>query len=332
MRKLNKLGTILMLSLIVLSGCTASKLYQEAKNEKSIIKYEEYLSKYPSNKFYDTAIKELSELKEINAWNTATESRELSNYYNFLNQYPNSAHKKEAENTIEKIKDDNLWSKIKNSEDISLFNQYLTNFPNGLHKNAAKHKLFVLEVLKPYWIKVDSSNNIKEIRAFLKEYPSGEFSNLAHQKLREIESSKWELALLENTVNGFQAYLDEFPESKNSRMAKKKIIDLEVDQIFEEDHGYLPPMNTNTISDERFLTNEIEIYNNTNYTLTVRYSGDKSVRIILTSKEKRTITLPNGNYRVTATVNTNNIQNYAGNDELIGSNYESEFYIETRML
>ena len=59
MKKLNKIGSILIICIVILSGCKASKLYEEAKQEGSTEKYEEYLSKYPSNKHYYNALKEL---------------------------------------------------------------------------------------------------------------------------------------------------------------------------------------------------------------------------------------------------------------------------------
>ena len=65
-------------------------------------------------------------------------------------------------------------------------------------------------------------------------------------------------------------------------------------------------------------TNDIEIYNNTKYILTVRYSGVESMKIVLSPKEKKTINLKNGDYRVTASVNAANVTNYAGKEKLEG--------------
>ena len=75
--------------------------------------------------------------------------------------------------------------------------------------------------------------------------------------------------------------------------------------------------------------NEIEIYNNTSYALTVRYSGPMSKKIVLNSKETKIINLNSGKYRVAASVNNPNVQSYAGEEELTGGGYSVVYYIIT---
>jgi len=72
----------------------------------------------------------------------------------------------------------------------------------------------------------------------------------------------------------------------------------------------------------------ISVFNNTSYTLTLRYSGPESKRFDIKSKGRINVTLLNGNYKVTASVNASNVTNYAGT-EYINGEYDSEFYIVT---
>lgn len=75
--------------------------------------------------------------------------------------------------------------------------------------------------------------------------------------------------------------------------------------------------------------NDISVYNNTSYTLTIRYSGIESKKLVLAPKARKSIKLKNGTYRVAASVNASNVGNYAGKENLVGGDYSSEYYIKT---
>ena len=105
---------------------------------------------------------------------------------------------------------------------------------------------------------------------------------------------------------------------------------MEVDEIFKGDHGKLPSMNKTSITTNYSTTSKIEILNNTKYNLTIRYSGPESIKVVFAPSQKKTITLKQGNYRVTASVNVADIRNYAGSEKVDGGwVYGIEYYIET---
>lgn len=109
-------------------------------------------------------------------------------------------------------------------------------------------------------------------------------------------------------------------------MAESKIVDLEVKKIFESEHGYLPT-STKTKSYTERNYSVMNIYNNTDYDLTLRYSGNESFKIIFKSREKSAFELLTGNYKVTASVNARNVIDYAGTEEVDGGDFEVTYYI-----
>ena len=105
---------------------------------------------------------------------------------------------------------------------------------------------------------------------------------------------------------------------------------MEVDAIFSGDYGLLPPMNRTSGTYIQTTNNNVEIFNNTKYTLTVRYSGTlESKKIILLPGQRKSVSIRNGSYRVAASVSLSNVRNYAGNETLSGGDYSSEYYIVT---
>ncbi|MBK7438370.1 MAG: hypothetical protein IPI77_16610 [Saprospiraceae bacterium] len=149
-------------------------------------------------------------------------------------------------------------------------------------------------------------------------------------KLNQLESNSWDIAKRKNIIEEYKAYLLNFPAGLHSDEANKRIVDLEVDNIFKNDHGILPAMERISSGYSSSAISEIEIFNNTDYTLTVRYSGLESKKIEIKSKNREKLILKNGQYRITASVSAFNVSNYAGEEKLEGGEYGSEYYIITQ--
>jgi hypothetical protein len=105
------------------------------------------------------------------------------------------------------------------------------------------------------------------------------------------------------------------------------VIDKEVDGIFRGEHGNLPSMERTSYITGDYST--VSIYNNTSYTLTIRYSGSDSRKINILSRQRSSISLPNGKYRIAASVNASNVRSFAGTENLSGGEYDSNYYIQT---
>jgi len=147
------------------------------------------------------------------------------------------------------------------------------------------------------------------------------------EKNWNTEPKAWAAARNSGTLFAYTKYLELYPHGAHASIADKKVIDHTVDMIYAGDHGSLPSM------DRRYYgqgsTSSITVKNDTQYTLTLLYSGPSSKRLILDPNERRTITLTNGNYRIAASVNTSSVRSYTGEESLYGGGYDVSYYIST---
>lgn len=156
----------------------------------------------------------------------------------------------------------------------------------------------------------------------------------ARDSLEQIEEKKWGMTDAEawhraqeiNTAESYRKYINKYPNGIKIEQAEKLVIDKEVDDIFSGSHGELPAMNK--ISGRGGKTSNISVYNNTPYTLTLRYSGDESKSIEIPYHSRGNILLKNGAYRIAASVNAN-VRSFAGTEILTGGSYDVEYYIVT---
>jgi hypothetical protein len=103
-------------------------------------------------------------------------------------------------------------------------------------------------------------------------------------------------------------------------------IDQQVAQILAGQHGTLPPAQPVRL-DPTAQSAEIAIKNDTDYILTVLYSGPSSRSVVVSPHGTRSVTLDVGRYAVAARVNAADVLPFAGNDSLQGGEYENSFYI-----
>lgn len=289
---INKILTVLTVTTILFAtSCGVTKKYEQTKATNSITAYENYLAKYPKSKYSDIAKQELAVLYE-----------------------------------------ERDWSEAERIGTITAYKKFISDFPYGDYYSKATEKIKELEVILPEWEKASKRNSVEAYKLFLDKFPYSSYSSKAKDKLKELEYQGWSNAKQKNTVKSYENYLSEFPYGKFTEEVEKRIIDLEVDAIFKGDHGKLPPMSQTTSGYGSYeKESEIKVFNNTQYDLTLRYSGPQSKKVIFKPKEKKTIKLDKGKYRVTASVNVSSVTNYAGTEEIKGGMlYESEYWIETK--
>ena len=105
-------------------------------------------------------------------------------------------------------------------------------------------------------------------------------------------------------------------------------IDAQVATILAGQHSPLPPAQ-HVRSNPASQVAEMVTKNNTQYTLTVLYSGPTSQRVVLAPQASQKVLLSVGTYQVAATVNSSSVVPFAGRDEIQGGGYDNTFYIET---
>jgi outer membrane protein assembly factor BamD (BamD/ComL family) len=304
--------------------------WKSASQANTITAYKRFLSDYPYSKYGVNSEAKIKEIHVREAWSKSSNINTIYAFENFLNTYPDSRYAFDARNKIEQLKDNLAWNEAESQSTVMSYKKYINEFPNGARKATALDRLKEIEVIEPAWNRAFKTNTPAAYRYFLNDYSRSSYSSRAREKLSILESKYWRRATSQKSIAQYQKYLDNFPSGEHIAEAEKAIIDKEVDDIFKGDHGLLPPMSRTGSGYAYATTNDIEIYNNTNYTLTVRYSGSVvSKKIVLKPKQKEKFTLQNGEFRVAASVNAANINNYAGDEKLEGGIYTSEFYILT---
>ncbi|MCQ2188080.1 MAG: hypothetical protein MJY73_07015 [Bacteroidales bacterium] len=140
------------------------------------------------------------------------------------------------------------------------------------------------------------------------------------------EDTAWERARKTDTKDAYQRYVAMYPNGAHRPQASQRLVDLSVDDIFNNDHGSLPKMN-HVEKDDDSPTSTITIENATRYPLTVMYSGAESKSIVISPGAKSTMTLPNGRYRIAASVPDAFVRPFAGSETFSGGRYETGYVI-----
>lgn len=282
-------------------------------------------------------LKENSQKSLINrARNATTEYSQEEKYEAYLKRYPNGKYVKEATSFIVDYyaeqplqKTSSLYSSSIST--LSHFESVRDLFPGS----ALEHRMDSLieaKVNLEYQKALDSET--VEGWELYKILVSEKYWRDADQRIEDInsrlwgtDSQAWKTAQKQNTLTAYNRYLELFPKGAHAKAADKKVIDLSVTNIFAGDHGTLPGMDRTSYSSSG--SNIITVSNDTQYTLTLLYSGPDSKRLVLSPRSSGSVRLPNGTYRVAASVTATNVRSYAGTETLSGGGYDVSYYISS---
>lgn len=270
------------------------------------------------------------------ARNATTEYSQEEKYEAYLKRYPNGKYVKEATSFIVDYyaeqplqKTSSLYSSSIST--LSHFESVRDLFPGS----ALEHRMDSLietKVNLEYQKALDSET--VEGWELYKILVSEKYWRDADQRIEDInsrlwgtDSQAWKTAQKQNTLTAYNRYLELFPKGAHAKAADKKVIDLSVTNIFARDHGTLPGMDRTSYSSSG--SNIITVSNDTQYTLTLLYSGPDSKRLVLSPRSSGSVRLPNGTYRVAASVAATNVRSYAGTETLSGGGYDVSYYISS---
>lgn len=270
------------------------------------------------------------------ARNATTEYSQEEKYEAYLKRYPNGKYVKEATSFIVDYyaeqplqKTSSLYSSSIST--LSHFESVRDLFPGS----ALEHRMDSLieaKVNLEYQKALDSET--VEGWELYKILVSEKYWRDADQRIEDInsrlwgtDSQAWKTAQKQNTLTAYNRYLELFPKGAHAKAADKKVIDLSVTNIFAGDHGTLPGMDRTSYSSSG--SNIITVSNDTQYTLTLLYSGPDSKRLVLSPRSSGSVRLPNGTYRVAASVAATNVRSYAGTETLSGGGYDVSYYISS---
>lgn len=120
-----------------------NKLFNEAKEQKSIELLEEFIKIYEAyeNVLTEEAAKIIKEINDENEWNDIIQAYKPENgllpLINFIDSHPDSKYNAEIENLIKQIREDSSYSEKYFAEpDLDLIDKFINNFPG--HKDMDK--------------------------------------------------------------------------------------------------------------------------------------------------------------------------------------------------
>lgn len=247
----------------------------------------------------------------------------IPGYQSFLARFPSSEGSTEVRERLRVLRDDEVWLETEQFGDLAAFRRYVGSYPDGKHLSDAR--AMASDLADSRWPALAGSRSEAELRSYLRDYPETTKRSEVEARLDALFNDlQW--VREQDRIEYFLRFLADHPTHPQRRAIEKRIIDLEVDAIEAGDHGVLPPAEGRR-SGQR-STNDIKIENGTAHVLTVRYSGKESTKVELEPGATSKFRLPNGSYRVAASVSASNVRAFYGTDEFEGGLYSIRFYID----
>lgn len=294
-----------------------------------IYAYKNFIKEYPNSRYVEYAEEIIREKQEEIDWESLKEYPSISKAETFIETYPKSENLQLAKQILFDLREISAWNMATNLNSAQGYKDYLDKFPMSKNSEKAKLKIKEIEVIAKEWEKVKAERNPYAIQNFINKYSYSEYADYAKNLLLNLETTAWSNARATDTESAYKDYLSKYPYGSYSENARARLVDLEVESIFNGPHGKMPPMQRSGYSNSYSSTNEVKVFNNTSYTLTVYYSGPESKKVVFSPKQTKNFTLAKGQYKVAASVNAADVQNYAGHESLTGGEWDIEFYIVT---
>jgi hypothetical protein len=248
-------------------------------------------------------------------------------YEAFVEGFPSSAYSDAARERIRWLREDDVWQEAlavlaeNQGNQIEYFRDYVRIYPDGKYLDQAKRQ--VTSLADERWLAIAGSRSMSELRDFKERYPESTQLAAAEARIQQLLDD-WKWVREQDSLEYYRGFVARFPAHAQTPWMEKRIIDLEVEEIAAGDHGQMPqPQRLATGGN----TAEVDIENQTEYELTVRYSGTASMKLIVPKHGRRRISLSPGTYRVTASAAAANVRDYYGKEAMRGGRYSYGFYI-----
>ncbi|MBT3209418.1 MAG: hypothetical protein HN704_11420 [Bacteroidetes bacterium] len=310
---------------------TLLELYEKTEWEKTrsfntIEAYYEFLSIYPTSYYAKIAKEKILRLEENRDWKAALKSNKIYDFYNFMKNHPKSRFIEDAKrktNTKDPVIIEDF--EVEKEESELMIEKYMNIYFKDSIVNVKKRSFTNYATIEAYWLRIKELNYREGYLDFLYNYSNSIFANEAITKIREIEFDEWDLVRQINTAPAYVKYLKKFSNSEYAEIAVKKIIDFKVDEIFHVNNSKLPAFveltQTNTIT-----TNTIEIYNKSEYPLTLLASSPtQSLKVDFFPYQLKSFELQNEKYKIV--IMGKNLANFITEINLRGGKYQMQFEI-----
>jgi len=203
--------------------------------------------------------------------------------------------------------------------------EFILKYPSSFLRDRVEMKI----------AEVGYENAIREgteaaLERYISEYPSSHLRENAERSLTALHQRyrNWPFVRGLDTEEAYQRYLKFEPNGIYAETARRRLVDLEVDEILKGKVGQLPDLQPLKFSNRNQIA-EVEVKNDTAYTLTVRYSGTDSQKHVIPPRQTVSFSISKGKYRVAASVDAKGVIPYAGSEDISYDRYGSSFYIRT---
>lgn len=290
--------------------------------------YADFITRFPLSEHIQEAKNNYTNIQSEVEWNRIKDFNSLAVFENYLKNFQNSKFRDQALSKINALNGSSAYSNTLANKtpvfpaDNSKIQK--NNIPRNEPQKVEKSEKKDLGAEK--WYQANSLNTIEAYQDFLKEYPKHKFSALAKKELALFDEQTWMKAKAVNNNEAYENYQKLFPSGRYYKEAKKKVLDQEVATILAGDYQALPVMNKSESLPGSKL-NEITIKNITGFTLVIIYSGPISEKIEVKDGSMFVVKLPNGEYNITATLNSDLIGSFVGKENLTGGKYETKFFL-----
>ena len=130
----------------------------------------------------------------------------------------------------------------------------------------------------------------------------------------------------EAQIANLERFIRYYPNGEYTQEAKDKLIQLTVADVFDRQHGSLPK--AQNVGGTYGTRSTIKIKNDTQYGLSIYYSGSELRQLYIGTGGSSTVDLPNGEYRIAVKADGGNVSDYAGLDVYQGGQYSYSLYIK----
>ena len=297
-----------------------SGMFKRAKAENTFDGYVSYITEYPNGKHSKEAGDAIAKI----IGNTPFEK--LRDIASIINRKPPFGPWERCQSAIEQAVD-YAYNKALLENTVTSWNHYIQYVPKGYIRDANTRMVDAAYAEATITNTIAGWNHYKSVVGLADYRDADQRIESLEAKQWKNESNAWRLACADGTIAAYNKYLKLHPSGSHAATARKKVIDLEVDGIFAGSHGNLPSMDRSYYGHSS--TSSVRIHNGTGYTLTIYYSGNTSKKVSIPAGQTTSFSLPNGDYRVAASVSSASVRSYAGRESLTGGGYEADYYIST---
>ncbi len=333
-----------------------------AKKQDTPAAYSKVMIEFPGTIQATEAQKRYLVLTDDSAWAAAALSNSFKSLRSYLNSHPEGKHHLAAKDALFAIAQP-LWVKTVGEQipkNIEAFPQsheeVAERFPvieslDAVWKKAVEEKSItkvasfrnlsadnqrrwpilttIKDLARTEWEQVKKSRSLTRIDAFSQAYPElREWYDPEEARQALYDDITW--VKEQDQLMYYQRFVSRHPKHPDIPAMQKRIIDMEVAAIAAGDHGALPKAEASGAP--RGTRTKIALQNDTGHELTVWFSGKESSKVVLAVGLSQTVNLPNGTFKVAASVNAAHVRNYYGTDEYKGGVYDLSFYISSNPL